>query len=182
MDRDGVLNAMVIHPEHGLIDSPLRPEEVTVHDDVPQVLLELNQMGFQLAVVTNQPAAAKKKTTMSLLMDVHQEVLRRAQSKGAKIEESFICFHKAEDGCNCRKPKIGLFEQAAARFPDMDKNQSWMVGDGVTDVQAGTSFGLKTAFLGPQKCDACKIFDQSKSTPNLWCADLSDFIRQLKMG
>jgi hypothetical protein len=50
-----------------------------------------------------------------------------------------------------------------------------MVGDGVTDVQAGAALGLRTAFLGPRKCDACKILQRCDLTPTWWGTDLTDF-------
>ena len=48
-----------------------------------------------------------------------------------------------------------------------------MVGDGLTDVQAGAALGLRTAFLGPRKCDACKIMEQWDLHPTCWAPDLA---------
>jgi hypothetical protein len=54
-----------------------------------------------------------------------------------------------------------------------------MVGDGVTDVQAGAALGLKTGFLGPRKCDACKILHERELSPSWWGADLPAFVDYL---
>jgi histidinol phosphatase-like enzyme len=65
LDRDGVLNAMVVDAEHGTIDSPLHPSQVEVFPWVPRALARLAGLGFGLAIASNQPAAAKGKTTLS---------------------------------------------------------------------------------------------------------------------
>ena len=61
---------------------------------------------------------------------------------------SHICFHRAEDGCACRKPATGLLEEAFARHPGYARAASWMVGDRAPDVLCGAAFGLETAYLG----------------------------------
>jgi D-glycero-D-manno-heptose 1,7-bisphosphate phosphatase len=182
LDRDGVLNRIVIDAEHGTIDSPLHPNQVEIYPWVPSSLLRLNQAGFRLAIVTNQPAAAKKKTTFENLDATHREVVRLAQAEGAVIESSHLCLHRSEDQCSCRKPKTGLLEQAIAQNSGFDRSQIWMVGDGVTDVQAGKALGLRTAFFGPKKCDACKIFEERSLEPDYWGPHLEGFTRFLLGG
>src|SRR5688572_15011046 len=92
LDRDGVLNRMVLNAEHGVIDSPMHPSQVSVDESVPASLRALQDAGFTFVIATNQPAAAKGKTTMANLQAVHAEVLRLAQAKGAVILASYICF------------------------------------------------------------------------------------------
>jgi len=174
LDRDGVLNRVVVDPEHGTIDSPLHPDQVDVFPWVPASLLRLQRAGFVLAIVSNQPGASKGKTTRENLERVHERVLAEAQQSGARIASSHLCFHRAEDGCRCRKPGTALLEDAFARNPGVDRAASWMVGDGVTDIEAGARFSLRTAFLGPRKCDACRVFEDRKLSPTLWVADLAD--------
>jgi D-glycero-D-manno-heptose 1,7-bisphosphate phosphatase len=177
LDRDGVINRLVIDPEHGTIDSPLHPDQVALLDGVPEALARLTQAGFLLAVVTNQPASAKNKTTRQNLEAVHDAVLQGACRLGGRIASSHVCFHKSEDGCSCRKPKPGLLLDALAH--QGSGRDAWMVGDGITDVQAGLALGLRTAFLGPRKCDACKIFRQHDLAPDWWGPDLPAFADEL---
>jgi histidinol-phosphate phosphatase family protein len=166
---------MVIEAEHGLIDSPLNPQQVEVYPWVPQALRRLNDAGFGLAIVTNQPAASKGKTSKSLLKETHTKIVQNICSDGAVILSSHICFHRREDSCDCRKPKTGLLEDAFKKNPQFLRENSWMVGDGVTDIQAGASLKLKTAFLGPKKCDYCKIFENHEVEPTFWGDNLDDF-------
>ncbi len=169
---------MHIEAEHGTIDSPMNPQQVHVYDWVPQALVRLNKLGFSLAVATNQPAAAKLKTTKVNLENVHNLIIKNAEVAGGRISTSHICWHRAEDACQCRKPKTGLLEAAIDSFQKAfgrEKVEIWMVGDGVTDIGAGQALGLQTAFLGPRKCDACKIFDERKIAPSFWGQNLKDF-------
>ena len=194
LDRDGVLNEVVVDEEHGTIDSPLNPDQVRVFDFVPGALKQLNELGFLLAIATNQPAAAKGKTTRKNLERTHERVLEVATSAGAWIQSSHICYHRKEDRCPCRKPEIGLLEEAlrlaitkglswhgtageGGRQSGVGPTQVWMVGDGVTDVEAGQKLGVRTAFLGPKKCDACKVMESRELTPSFWGSDLRDFVR-----
>ncbi|MCC6805888.1 MAG: HAD-IIIA family hydrolase [Deltaproteobacteria bacterium] len=179
LDRDGVLNTIVVDPEHGTIDSPLHPTQVTLLPGVPEALLTLNHLGFALAIATNQPSAAKGKTTEKNLRDTHARVLELAQAAGARILSNQLCLHRSEDGCACRKPQPKMLLDAL-RDLGADPTHAWMVGDGVTDVEAGQRAGTRTAFLGPRKCDACKIFDGHSAAPTVWCADLPAFVRHLE--
>jgi D-glycero-D-manno-heptose 1,7-bisphosphate phosphatase len=179
LDRDGVLNRLVVDAEHGTIDSPLHPRQVEVLPGVPEALALLTHASFGIAIVTNQPAAAKKKTTWRNLEAVHAAVLARATSAGGRVLSSHVCFHRAEDRCDCRKPRTGLLRAAFAAHPDHDPGRSWMAGDGVTDVQAGAALGLRTAFLGPRKCDACKVFEGTGALLDFWGPDLPAFAAYL---
>ena len=127
LDRDGVLNSVVIDSEHGTIDSPLHPDQVQVYAWVPLSLKKLMDLGYGLAIVTNQPSAAKKKTTRANLEAVHRRVLSEAQREGGRILSSHICFHRAEDDCLCRKPRTGLLEEA------------WQANPGLTAADPGWS-------------------------------------------
>ena len=175
LDRDGVLNSIVVDSEHGTIDSPLHPSQVRILPEVPHALFLLCSMNYGLAIVTNQPASAKGKTTRKNLEDTHQKVIELAEKEGGKILSSHICFHRQEDDCACRKPKTGLLENAFKRHPDYNPSQSWMVGDGVHDIRAGHSLGLKTVFIGPKKWDAERVFEDSNLRPTHWVENLLEF-------
>lgn len=175
LDRDGTLNPMVVDPEHGTIDSPLHLSQVSILPGIPEALAKLQSLGFGLAIVTNQPAAAKGKTTLKNLESVHSEIVRQVQSEGAKILSSHICFHRAEDHCFCRKPKTGLLSAAFTENPRFLQNTSWIIGDGIVDLQAGQRFGIQTAFIGSKKWDAQKIFDEKGLKPHLWVENFQEF-------
>ena len=169
----------MIDADHGTIDSPLSPGQVDLLPGVPQALKSLSEGGYAVCIVSNQPANAKGKTTRENLERVHERVLKLAQAAGGKIDASFICFHKSEDNCACRKPKTGLLEAALKRYPDITRSDIWMVGDGVPDVQAGTALRLQTAYLGPEKSDAHRIFVEARCLPSIWEESLASFVNRL---
>jgi D-glycero-D-manno-heptose 1,7-bisphosphate phosphatase len=147
LDRDGVLNRPVPNPAEPRPDSPMHAGQVSLFPWVPSVLRALTDAGFGLCVASNQPAAAKGKTTRAALEEAHARVLAEAQRDGGRILSSHVCFHRAEDGCDCRKPRTGLLRAAFRQHPTYAVGDSWMVGDRAVDVLAGASFGLKTALL-----------------------------------
>ena len=147
LDRDGVLNRTVPNPAEPRPDSPMHAGEVSIFPWVPSTLRALSDAGFGLCVASNQPAAAKGKTTRAALEQAHARVLAEAQRDGARILSSHVCFHRAEDGCDCRKPRTGLLREAFLQHPTYAISDSWIVGDRAVDVLAGVSFGLKTALL-----------------------------------
>ena len=178
LDRDGVLNEMVIEAEHGLIDSPLNVDQVRVSAKSIEALQILKNLGCHFAIVTNQPSAAKGKTTLGNLEAVHAKILQEYRERGIHFEKSYVCFHRAEDGCECRKPKPGMILQGLAEISGINRSTAWIIGDGVTDVECGQAAGLKTAYLGPDKCDARKIFQGRE--PDFWGSSLLEFARKLQ--
>jgi len=175
LDRDGVLNRTVPNPAEPRPDSPLEVSEAEVFPWVPGVLRELTAAGYALVVASNQPAAAKGKTTRAVLDAVHAEILRQAQAEGGVILSSHICFHRSEDGCACRKPATGLLVEAFARHAGCEPAHSWMVGDRATDVLAGAAFGLRTAFLGEAGSEDHAALAARAISPSFWGVDLRDF-------
>jgi MurNAc alpha-1-phosphate uridylyltransferase len=147
LDRDGVLNRTLPRPGEPRPDSPLGPEEVELLPGVPEALAELDALGARVAIASNQPAAAKGKTTRERLEAAHAKVLALAQAKGGVIASSHLCFHRAEDGCACRKPKPKLLLDALAASPGATAERAFMVGDREVDAEAGRAAGFCTVLL-----------------------------------
>jgi D-glycero-D-manno-heptose 1,7-bisphosphate phosphatase len=146
---------------------------------VPDALRDLTAAGFGLVIASNQPAWAKGKTTRADLEAAHAEVLRRATAAGGVILSSHICFHRAEDACRCRKPAIGLLEEAFARHADYPRDASWMVGDRAPDILAGAAFGLHTALLAEPGSPEAGELAAWGLRPSFQGRDLRDFARFL---
>jgi D-glycero-D-manno-heptose 1,7-bisphosphate phosphatase len=168
LDRDGVLNELVVDPEQGTIDSPMVPAQVRMVPGATEAVAKLNKAGFGVAIVSNQPSAAKGKTTRQNLEAVHQAVLDEIAKAGGTILSSHLCYHRAEDQCTCRKPRTGLLEEAFKKNPSYPREKSWMIGDGLSDIQAGQDFGLKTIFLAVHKCDICQTSLKTEIRPTFW--------------
>ena len=186
LDRDGVLNRTIPNAAELRPDSPMRASEAEVFPWVPAALGALTAAGFGVVVASNQPAAAKGKTTRGELEAAHAAIVRDAQAAGGVILSSHICYHRAEDGCVCRKPGTGLLADAFARHPERRPAESWMVGDRAVDVLAGVAFGLRTAYLGDA---TLAIHENEWATlaargvrPSFCGTDLRDFVEFLLRG
>jgi D-glycero-D-manno-heptose 1,7-bisphosphate phosphatase len=179
LDRDGVLNRLIDNPAEPRPDSPMRASEVSVFPWVPEALRALTEAGWRMVIASNQPAWAKGKTTREELEAAHAVVLREAQAAGGVILSSHLCFHRAEDGCRCRKPALGLLEQAFERHRQAPSSSSWMVGDRAPDVLAGAAFGLSTALLGDPDPSERAALDARAVRPTFTGRDLRDFVRHL---
>jgi D-glycero-D-manno-heptose 1,7-bisphosphate phosphatase len=178
LDRDGVLNRLVDNPAEPAPDSPMCAAEVAVFPWVAEALRELTEAGFGIAIASNQPAWAKGKTTRADLDAAHALVLASAQAAGGVILSSHICYHRAEDGCACRKPGTGLVAEAFARNPGFDRSSSWMAGDRAVDVLAGAAFGLRTALLAADAGAEARLAAEGVE-PSFRGRDLRDFARFL---
>lgn len=179
LDRDGVLNRLLPNPAEPRPDSPMRASEVELFDWVPDALRDLTAAGFGLVIASNQPAWAKGKTTRADLDAAHAEVVRRATAAGGIILSSHVCYHRAEDGCRCRKPAIGLLEEAFARHPVYAREASWMVGDRAPDVLAGAAFGLQTALLAEPESPELAELAARGIRPSFHARDLRHFAQFL---
>jgi D-glycero-D-manno-heptose 1,7-bisphosphate phosphatase len=142
LDRDGVLDELV--SQAGEWGAPLEPAQVQLRPGVREALELAAKNGWLIVVISNQPDAAKGKTTMESLRAVHERLLQ--ELNGAPIQEFFYCFHRAEDRCACRKPQPTLVLEAAKRY-DINVNDSWFVGDVDTDIECGRRAGAHTALL-----------------------------------
>jgi len=182
LDRDGVLNALIDNPAEPRPDSPLRTAEVAVFPWVPAALRDLTRAGYAIVIASNQPAAAKGKTTRAELQAVHAAVVLEATAAGGVILSSHICYHRAEDGCTCRKPATGLLAEAFAQHPGHDIAASWMVGDRAPDVIAGATFGLQTALLGDASGAERAALTARDLTPTFTGRDLRDFAARVLGG
>jgi len=179
LDRDGVLNQTLPNSAEARPDSPLRDDAVVVFPWVPSVLRALTDRGYRLSIATNQPAFAKGKVSLEELQRVHARVIEEITREGARLSSSHMCLHRAEDGCECRKPRPGLLLEALAQHPDLDVQRAWMVGDRATDVLAGVAAGVRTALLGDAAGTERSELTRLAVRPSFCGVDLRDFSRFL---
>ena len=72
---------------------------------------------------------------------MHAIMMRRLPIDAIKT-----CFHRQTEQCDCRKPKPGMILAAAAQL-GVDLTKSFMVGDRVSDIEAGRAAGCATVFI-----------------------------------
>jgi D-glycero-D-manno-heptose 1,7-bisphosphate phosphatase len=153
LDRDGVLNEPVVDPQDGVPESPLKRDDIRLCDGAAEAVIALREGGYELVVVTNQPAAAKGKTTIAELQAVNERVRELLAERGAEIATWKICLHHPDaivpelgGACDCRKPAPGMLLEAASEL-DLSLAGSWMIGDGDADIGAGRAAGCRTVLV-----------------------------------
>jgi phosphoglycolate phosphatase-like HAD superfamily hydrolase len=60
----------------------------------------------------------------------------------------------------------------AANELDIDLKASWMVGDGLTDIQSGKAAACRTILIGKEKCELCHRMEQENAKPDVVCENL----------
>lgn len=149
LDRDGTINK-----SNGFIT---KPEQFELIPGVAEAIKKINKSGYLAIVITNQPVIARGGCTFEELAIIHAKMETELGKEGAFIDGLYFCPHHTDKGfpgerpeykcdCDCRKPKTGLFVQAAKDF-NIDLSQSYMIGDSENDVRAGENAGCKENFL-----------------------------------
>ncbi len=158
VDRDGTLNEMVYDATHGIFDSPRRPEQVRLRPGAAEFLHRLQQAGWPVVIITNQPGLARGTLTDEDLSHVHQRLAELLVPDRTPWIAVYVCPHDpATQPCACRKPLPGLLLQAAHEL-DLDLTHSWMVGDGIVDIQAGRAAGCRTILVTRLKIEQVECF------------------------
>jgi D-glycero-D-manno-heptose 1,7-bisphosphate phosphatase len=137
LDRDGVLNvnrAEYVRNASHLEMTPTAGEACRI----------LVNAGFRLLVVTNQAGIGKGLISEAALNEIHDRITAHVRAAGGDIHQFYVCPHRNEDACGCRKPKPGLLERAQ-REHGFDLAQTWMVGDSTRDMLAAQAAGCKSA-------------------------------------
>jgi D-glycero-D-manno-heptose 1,7-bisphosphate phosphatase len=141
LDRDGVINRKA--PE-GLYVA--RWDDFHLLPGVEDAIAALNRSGRQVFLVTNQRGVALGLYDVADVERLHTQLAASLASHGAHIDGYYYCPHD-KNSCTCRKPLPGLFERAFAAFPESNAAESVMIGDSLSDIEAGRGIGMRTVFI-----------------------------------
>ena len=150
LDRDGVINL-----DHGYVG---KIEDFQFIDGILECIRHMQSKGFQPIIVTNQSGIGRGYYTQKDFEMLTDFMIKSMRDSGIAIDRShiFFCPHVPDAGCDCRKPKPGLFLQAKGRF-GIDMAHSIMIGDKPSDIEAAKAAGVGRTFLvpknGPIDCD-----------------------------
>ncbi len=170
LDRDGTINRHISFLNN--------PDRIELLPRAAAAIRLLNERHIPVIVATNQPVIARGEVTHEGLAAIHGRLACLLAAEGAYVNDIFYCPHHPDSGfageisalkipCNCRKPAPGLLLAAAARY-NLDLTRSVMIGDRLTDVEAGRNAGCKTALIGMGDADftgaslyecVCKILE-----------------------
>jgi D-glycero-D-manno-heptose 1,7-bisphosphate phosphatase len=135
LDRDGVIN----EDSDEYIKSP---DEWHALPGSLAAIARLHQAGWTIAVASNQSGLARGYFDTTTLAAIHQKLRRELAALGGAIDAFFVCPHGPDDGCLCRKPLPGLFQDIADRY-DVSLAQVPAIGDSLRDLQASAALGCQ---------------------------------------
>jgi mannose-1-phosphate guanylyltransferase/phosphomannomutase len=176
LDRDGVLN-----DERGNVCSVA---DFRVLDGVAAAVKRLNEAGYYVIVISNQPVIAKGYCDRQEVLDMHKKLETELGRAGAKLDAIYFCPHHPDKGfagenpllkipCECRKPGTGMLKQAQTDL-NIDLCASFLVGDMTMDAVAAQAAGVR--FVGVRTGRGCrdgKYDAQLTGPPVTMCDDLS---------
>ena len=149
IDRDGVITKEVnlLH----------KYEQLELIEGVAEAIKYINNKGYLAIIVTNQPVIARNLCSIGELNYIHKKLETMLGEKGAFIDAIYYCPHHPDGGypeerkeykivCNCRKPNPGMLQKAIEEW-NIDIVNSFMIGDRVSDIQAGERAGVKQSIL-----------------------------------
>jgi len=138
IDKDGTL----------IKDVPynVNPALIDFEDYAFESLYLLQQQGYYLILVSNQPGIALGYFKEEDLKAVEEKIKNSLLQNNVRLNGFYYCPHASGDNCNCRKPKPGLLFKAAEDF-EIDLSKSWMIGDILNDVEAGRVSDCKTILI-----------------------------------
>ena len=116
-------------------------------DGVPEAVRRLNDAGYLVIMVTNQSGIGRGLLTEDDLETVNHALMSSMASGGGRIDDVFFCPHRPEDGCECRKPGIGMGVAAVKKY-HIDVRRSFMIGDSDSDMEFGRELGCRTLRVG----------------------------------
>ena len=135
IDRDGTLIEEV--------NFLSRVEDLRFFPFTLEAVKLLKNNGFLVVVVTNQSGIGRSIYGEEDMHAIHDEIQSHVDNR---LDKFYFCPHRPDEGCRCRKPNLGMIEDARRDF-GIDFSRSWIVGDKKLDVETGFNAGLGTVMV-----------------------------------
>lgn len=169
LDRDGLI--CWNHPNY--VKSW---EEFTFIPGVKEGLRNLKEAGFRAVIVSNQSCIGRGIVSQETVDKINEKMLEEIAEAGGEIERIYICPHRIDEGCDCRKPKTGLFKQAA-RDLNIELDATCFIGDALSDILAGKAIEAKTILVLTGLNDhAATLEELQAANPDFIAKDLGEAV------
>ncbi len=138
LDRDGTIN----FERHYLSD----PQGFQLLPGAIGGLQQLQSLGMELIVITNQSPIGRGSFEIATLDAIHNRMRELLAESGVSLAGIYFCPHTPEAGCYCRKPAPGMIHRAAKDF-DFNPRECFVIGDKVSDIEMGRIVGATTLLV-----------------------------------
>lgn len=139
LDRDGVLIENRLNYVRDWSQVKIIPKAI-------QALALTPIKNYKIVIVTNQSMVGRGLVLPEHADEINRRLVDLIQRHGGQVDGVYMCVHKPDDDCFCRKPRPGLLLQAASEL-SLDLQRSWMIGDAWSDLQAGQRAGVRHTIL-----------------------------------
>ena len=170
LDRDGVIN-------HDSAEFIKNPDEWVPIPGSLEAIARLNQAGYHVVLATNQSGVGRGLLDIATLCAIHDKMHVALAQAGARVDAVFYCPHGIDEGCKCRKPKPGMFEDIAHRF-NLDLAGVPSVGDSLRDLQAGAAVGAQPILVLTGKGEQTKAAGGLPAQTQIY-ADLAAAVKSI---
>lgn len=171
LDRDGVINQ----------DSDDFIKTVDEFIPLPgsiKAIAQLKHAGYKVYIATNQSGIFRGFYDISALNAMHEKLAALLKKQNAEIDGIEFCPHGPDDGCDCRKPKAGMYLTIAEKAGCTNPSEILVVGDSLRDLQAAQTIGAKAHLVKTGKgVRTLKNNEGLNSIPVY--NDLADFVNVL---
>lgn len=167
LDRDGVINVEK--------DYLHKIDEFEFVEYVLDACKYLQDQGFQLVVITNQSGIGRGYYTKEDFDILTNWMVKEFASKDIKISGVYLCPHRPNDGCTCRKPLTGMIDQACNDLR-IDLQNSWLIGDKGSDIECAKNANIPNTI----QVKTGHNFDESKSKAKYIMDNLKEIERVIK--
>ena len=159
LDRDGTINV----EKHYLY----KIEDFEFLPGVVDALKILQKAGHLLIIITNQSGIGRGYYTETDFQKLNDWMVSTLKEQGVTIADVYYCPHLPDaqvveyrKECKCRKPKLGMFEQAIIDY-DIDLSRSYAIGDKIRDCAICESTPCKGFLIGDN--EEPEVIDEVKA-------------------
>jgi D-glycero-D-manno-heptose 1,7-bisphosphate phosphatase len=138
LDRDGVINKEVKYL--------FRIIDFDFIEGVFDACLYFHNLGYKIIIISNQSGIARGYYNDNDYQKLTKWMLNEFSKKGVSVLDILYCPHRPESQCNCRKPKPGMLNEAKYKH-SIEMDDSWMIGDKETDIEAARLAGVNNTIL-----------------------------------
>ena len=140
LDRDGVINV-----DHGYV---YQTDNFDFVDGIFDLVRTARALDFLIIIITNQSGIGRGYYSENDFWKITEWLKERFAAENCFIDEIYYCPHHPEAQipkyrkfCDHRKPEPGMLLTAKKKYR-LDMSKSVVVGDNVTDIQAGHKAGV----------------------------------------
>jgi len=139
LDRDGVIN-------ENRSDHVKSWDEFRFLPGALEAVARLTRAQVQIFVITNQAIINRQVVPIETVEDVHRRMRSEIEAHGGHVVDIAYCPHRPDEGCQCRKPRPGMILALAAKHR-LDLGKAVVIGDFLTDMEAGVAAGCRTIMV-----------------------------------